>query len=167
MATEVGVLPQEELAAIAKTELNEEPGRLATDLEAIKEWISKQSHLQNISTGMRNLVHICRYRSQLYVQSILDDNLLTFFLRGCKFSLERTKEKLDFFYSVRSALPEWFNNWDKIDGALDVLESGYDILNTRYITPSAFISFMPYFQGHDIAQRLRQEGTSRVHLHHR
>ena len=52
MATAIGVLSQDELASIAKAELNEEPGRLATDLQAIKEWISKQSHLQNICTGM-------------------------------------------------------------------------------------------------------------------
>lgn len=30
------------------------------------------------------------------------------FLRGCKFSLERTKEKFDLYYSVRSAAPELF-----------------------------------------------------------
>ena len=35
-----------------------------------------------------------------------------YFLRGCKFSLERTKEKLDFFYSIKANCPEWFDNWD-------------------------------------------------------
>ena len=34
------------------------------------------------------------------------------FLRGCKFSLERTKEKLDFHHAVRGGLPSWFADWD-------------------------------------------------------
>lgn len=34
-----------ELAIKAEKELNEEPGRLEKDLKAIKEWISKQTHL--------------------------------------------------------------------------------------------------------------------------
>ena len=54
----------------------------------------------------------------------LDDRFIQFFLRGCKYSIERTKEKLDCFYSVRSALPEWFDDWDKIDDVLDLIKSG-------------------------------------------
>uniref|UniRef100_A0A2A4IU45 CRAL-TRIO domain-containing protein n=1 Tax=Heliothis virescens TaxID=7102 RepID=A0A2A4IU45_HELVI len=38
----------------------------------------------------------------------LDDQWLVVFLRGCKFSLERTKEKLDLYYSIRSTAPELF-----------------------------------------------------------
>lgn len=34
-----------ELAKKAKEELNEDTGRLEKDLKAIKEWISKQPHL--------------------------------------------------------------------------------------------------------------------------
>merc|ERR1719341_1266981 len=41
-----------------------------------------------------------------------DDAYLTMFLRGCKFSLERTKEKLDFHHTVRGNLPSWFDSWD-------------------------------------------------------
>ena len=46
---------------------------------------------------------------------LLDDKLLLYFLRGCKFSLERTKEKLDFFYSIKANCPEWFDNWNVDD----------------------------------------------------
>lgn len=33
-------------------------------------------------------------------------------MRGCKYSLQRTKEKIDFFYSIKANCPEWFDNWD-------------------------------------------------------
>jgi len=91
----VGTLPQEKLNTIAKEKLNEDPDRLENDLKAIKDWIKKQPHLDG---------HIPT-----------DDKLLLYFLRGCKFSLERTKEKLDFFYSIKANCPEWFDNWNVDD----------------------------------------------------
>jgi len=91
----VGTLPKEKLELIAKEKLNEDPSRLHSDLDAIKQWIKKQPHLDG---------HVP-----------LDDKLLLYFLRGCKFSLERTKEKLDFFYSIKANCPEWFDNWDVED----------------------------------------------------
>ena len=39
--------------------------------------------------------------------------ILKQFLRGCKFSLERSKEKLDNFHLVKGALPEWFDRSEK------------------------------------------------------
>ena len=39
--------------------------------------------------------------------------ILKQFLRGCKFSLERSKEKLDNFHLVKGALPEWFDRSGK------------------------------------------------------
>lgn len=36
----------------------------------------------------------------------LDDQWLVAVLRGCKFSLERVKEKLELFYTLRSVAPE-------------------------------------------------------------
>jgi hypothetical protein len=47
------------------------------------------------------------------------------FLRGCKFSLERTKEKLDMYYTLRTALPEFFSNRDlRKTGAREMLQLG-------------------------------------------
>lgn len=40
---------------------------------------------------------------------ITDDQWLMAFLRGCKFSLEKTKEKIDLFYSVRQLAPDMHN----------------------------------------------------------
>lgn len=39
---------------------------------------------------------------------LTDDQWLVTFLRGCKYSLERTKEKLDNFYTIRSTIPEMY-----------------------------------------------------------
>jgi hypothetical protein len=37
------------------------------------------------------------------------------FLRGCKYSLERVKEKLDMYYTVRTALPTMMSNRDPLE----------------------------------------------------
>ena len=34
------------------------------------------------------------------------------FLRGCKFSLEKTKRKLDMYFTMRAVVPEFFNDRD-------------------------------------------------------
>ncbi|CAH0404714.1 unnamed protein product [Chilo suppressalis] len=73
-----------ELAKIAKEELNENPKQILNDLNQIKEWISKQHHLK----------------------ARTDDQWLLALLRGCKFSLEKVKVKIDFYYSLRSSAPE-------------------------------------------------------------
>ena len=34
------------------------------------------------------------------------------YIRGCKYSLEKTKQKLDLALTLRNALPEFFSGWD-------------------------------------------------------
>lgn len=41
-----------------------------------------------------------------------DDQRIMTFLRGCKFSLEKTKRKLDMYFTMRTAVPEFFNDRD-------------------------------------------------------
>ncbi|XP_061395849.1 alpha-tocopherol transfer protein-like [Musca vetustissima] len=75
------------LQKIAIDELHEDPERVAADIEALKAWISQQPHL--------------RART--------DDQFLLAFLRGCKFSLEKAKSKIDRYYMLRSKFPELFS----------------------------------------------------------
>jgi len=91
MVDAINAMSPEELKRITVEELGEDENKMKQDLEAIKAWIKKSPHLQNIRK---------------------DDIFLKGFLRGCKYSLERTKEKLDFFFTVRGTLPEWFGDWN-------------------------------------------------------
>lgn len=84
------------LAAVAENELNEVPSRVAEDLEHLKQWLTKQNHINGRT----------------------DDQFLIAFLRGCKFSLERVKEKLDMYYTIRTAIPEFYSNRDSSDKKL-------------------------------------------------
>ncbi|XP_067615954.1 retinol-binding protein pinta isoform X3 [Eurosta solidaginis] len=60
------------------------------DIKFIREWLDTQPHLPKD----------------------MDDGRLATFLRGCKFSLEKVKKKLDMYYTMRNAVPEFFANRD-------------------------------------------------------
>lgn len=105
-----------ELAEKAQKELNEVPSRIPEDLSALKEWISKQPHL--------------RART--------DDQFLITFLRGSKFSLERAKEKLDMFYTVRTAVPELFTDRDPTKSPIsEVIKCGVFLPLPKVTGPDA------------------------------
>lgn len=72
------------LAKKAADELHEVPDRIQSDLDTIRVWISKSPHLKTRT----------------------DDQFLIGFLRACKYSLEKVKEKLDNYHTIRSAVPE-------------------------------------------------------------
>lgn len=73
-----------ELQKVAIEDLDEVPARIPEDIQALRDWIRKQPHL--------------RART--------DDQHLLQFLRGCKFSLQKAKEKIDNFYYLRSKYSE-------------------------------------------------------------
>jgi hypothetical protein len=74
-----------ELAKIATDECKEpSPDSIDNDLKALREWLVMNPHLNARS----------------------DDQFLVYFLRGCKYSLEKVKEKLDTYYTVRGVIPE-------------------------------------------------------------
>ncbi|XP_031344539.1 retinol-binding protein pinta-like isoform X2 [Photinus pyralis] len=85
----VRLLPSN-LQSYAIKECKEDPSRVPEDVAHIREWLTKQPHLKTRT----------------------DDQWILRFLRGCKFSLDKTKEKLNNFYTLRSALPEFFANRD-------------------------------------------------------
>jgi len=87
----MNTLSKEELEQAAKEELGEDRQRLKSDIQALRDWIKKTPHLK----GIRQ-----------------DDEQLLKFLRGCKFSLERTKEKIDLYNACRANVPHWFGHWD-------------------------------------------------------
>ncbi|XP_055598366.1 retinol-binding protein pinta-like [Uranotaenia lowii] len=77
----------------AEAELNERPELIQEDLAKLKQWIAKSPH----------------------IRSRTEDQFLITFLRGCKYSLERAKEKLDMFYTVRTMSPELIKSRDPED----------------------------------------------------
>jgi hypothetical protein len=79
-----------ELARIAQDESNEVPERVQKDIETLRLWIKQTPHLK----------------------SRTDDQFLVAFLRGCKYSLEKAKQKLDLFYTVRQLTPEIIKDRD-------------------------------------------------------
>ncbi|XP_061393113.1 alpha-tocopherol transfer protein-like [Musca vetustissima] len=78
------------LQKIANEELFEVPTRISEDLEALKLWIGQQPHLK----------------------SRTDDQFLIQFLRGCKYSLERAKEKIDRYYTLKTKFPHIMGIYD-------------------------------------------------------
>lgn len=79
-----------ELQKIADDELGEVSSRIANDLETLKSWIEQQPHLK----------------------SRTDDQFLIQFLRGSKYSLEKAKERIDMFYTMKTKYPELFSLTD-------------------------------------------------------
>ncbi|CAH2238104.1 jg18487 [Pararge aegeria aegeria] len=104
-----------ELAEKARVELNEDPNRIPSDLQHIKDWLAKQPHI--------------------YART--DDQWLIAFLRGCKYSLERTKEKLDLYYTLRSISPELYSF--KHDDPLfdELMDLGVYVLMPKTETPDS------------------------------
>ncbi|XP_034828357.1 alpha-tocopherol transfer protein-like [Maniola hyperantus] len=88
----------------ARKEINEEPNRIGLDICAIREWLGKQPHLKSVNPS---------------------DQWIVSFLRGNKYSLEKTKSKLEMYYTLRSLLPEIFCNRNPFDPiAQDILKLG-------------------------------------------
>uniref|UniRef100_A0A1A9W9W7 CRAL-TRIO domain-containing protein n=1 Tax=Glossina brevipalpis TaxID=37001 RepID=A0A1A9W9W7_9MUSC len=74
----------------ANEELNEVPKRIPDELNTLKTWIEQQSH----------------------IRANTDDQFLIAFLRGCKYSLEKAKTKIDIYYTLKSKFPSMFGVTD-------------------------------------------------------
>uniref|UniRef100_A0A0C9QI25 Ttpal_3 protein n=1 Tax=Fopius arisanus TaxID=64838 RepID=A0A0C9QI25_9HYME len=103
-----------ELSKVAKKELKEDEKRIVEHVKYITEWLKKQPH----------------------INARVDSQWLVAFLRGCKYSLERTKEKLDSFYTVRTHLPELFLKRDPKELIIrEVLDLGIYLPLPDPVTP--------------------------------
>lgn len=98
----------EQLRRVAVDELNEDPAKVAGHLNEMRQWI--QSHEYIVSrTGK-----YCTHLSNRFLNALpfIEDQFLLAFLRGTKYNIEKTKSKLEQFYSTRTSLPELFKNRD-------------------------------------------------------
>lgn len=103
-----------ELQKIATEELNEVFERIEDDIQALREWISKQRHLRSRTS----------------------DQFLVAFLRGCKYSIEKAKQKIDNFYSMRATLPQIYQNRTVDDPkVLEIIKTGVCL---RLPTPTGY-----------------------------
>ncbi|KAK9730672.1 CRAL/TRIO domain [Popillia japonica] len=105
-----------ELQEKAIAELNENPSSIREDIDHIKEWLRKQPHLN----------------------PRMDDQFILTYLRGCKFSLEKTKAKLDGLYTLKPMLPEFFSNRDPFDKNIQhLLKLGVILPLTKVASPDS------------------------------
>lgn len=82
----IKTLPSD-LQKVAESELGEVPSRIPSDLQILRTWLDQQPHLK------------ARQDGQFLLQ----------YLRGCKFSLEKAKSKIDLFYTLKTKFPDFCN----------------------------------------------------------
>lgn len=87
----INVVSKEELENDGREVFKEDEEKVARDVDELKNWILSTDHMKN-----------CR-NDQLF---------LRLFLRGCNYNVADSKEKLDLYFTVRSLLPCWFDDWD-------------------------------------------------------
>lgn len=92
----------EELKKITENDLNEVENRIADDIADLRTWIEKQPHLKARTV----------------------DQFLVAFLRACKYSLEKAKSKVDYFYTIRSMMPELFAHNEMNEKMLNFCRTG-------------------------------------------
>ncbi|XP_059622425.1 alpha-tocopherol transfer protein-like [Phlebotomus argentipes] len=104
----------EPLAKKAEKELFEVPERIDEDVTALRTWIAKQPHLR----------------------SRTDDQFLVTFLRGCKYSLERAKAKIDLYYTVRTSMKEMLMDRDPLsERNMELIRMGVGLPLPNTVTP--------------------------------
>lgn len=107
------IQPSDEMSKLIRKELNENVDTREKDLEIIKEWLTKQPHLPGFDGNFKVLIDY-NFSNQLGIDTckFSDDQRIMTFLRGCKFSLEKCKRKIDMYFTMRALVPEFFSNRD-------------------------------------------------------
>ncbi|BES87247.1 CRAL/TRIO domain [Nesidiocoris tenuis] len=91
-----------------------------TDMQLIKSWLSKQSHLP----------------------TNIDDHLIERFLECCGHSLEKTKYTMDLFFCLRAEAPEFFLDRDPLSPTMQAVFSMLDLLPLPQTTPEGYKVFL-------------------------
>jgi len=101
---EINKVSDDELERDGIEVFKEDAEKLSKDLSEIKQWIESTPHMRTTRK---------------------DDLFLRLFLRGCNYNVKDTKEKLDMYFTCRSLIPNWFDNWDPSDPSLQkILNAG-------------------------------------------
>ncbi|XKL68337.1 hypothetical protein PGB90_003828 [Kerria lacca] len=82
--------PSKELTESIYGEFNTTPDAVRRDAKTLMEWLEKQPHLPNVT----------------------DEEFLMHCIMRCKNSLEKTKQVLDRYYTIRAVMPEVYDNRD-------------------------------------------------------
>ena len=77
----INVRSDEELEHDSREVFKEDRETLDRDIEELRDWIRRTAHMTNVRQ---------------------DELFLRLFLRGCNYSLQDTKDKLDLYFTVRS-----------------------------------------------------------------
>ncbi|XP_063906752.1 alpha-tocopherol transfer protein-like isoform X4 [Zophobas morio] len=107
--------PSPDQQVLIRQALNEDVNTRDKDLEAIKEWLRKEPHLPDT----------------------WDDTLLMNFLRSCNFSLEKTKKRLDKYFTVKAVVPEFFSDCDITRPELQRIVNAIEIATMPGMTPES------------------------------
>ncbi|XP_063924000.1 alpha-tocopherol transfer protein-like [Zophobas morio] len=99
------VQPTLEQQTLFRNALDENSHNIQSEIEILKKWLKEQPHLPDT----------------------WDEHCLLHFLKGCKFSVETSKKKLENYFIFRATLPEFFSNRDvrnpEIKEVLKVMQS--------------------------------------------
>ncbi|KAF5308781.1 hypothetical protein FQR65_LT06014 [Abscondita terminalis] len=107
----------EELHLKTISELNENPKRVKQDVEDLRSWLKHQVHLQ-----FKN-----------------DDQFLLGILRRCKFSMEKSKKKLETYYTMKTFAPEFFMSRDPFSRSIQsFLTTKTVYINSTFSSPTMY-----------------------------
>ena len=115
------------LRKIAKEELGETDEIREEGIASIKEWIESHENQTFLQWGIRIIIFFLNSFSQFHFEKnkFVDDLSILWFLRACKFDIERVKSFIENHYSFRTRVTEWYADRDPLKPEiLDLLNLG-------------------------------------------
>ncbi|KAJ9599607.1 hypothetical protein L9F63_009924 [Diploptera punctata] len=105
--------PKKKELELVLTEINENQETLEQNISILRNWLACQPHLPNC----------------------IDDQIVRVFLRGCKHNVERTKRKIESYFTGRIAVPELFSNRDPCSSEIKMAARNLNIYLLPELTP--------------------------------